>query len=247
VHRRYWIVIGVVGVAVAAAGGAIAAGKLESPKQRSDAIVADAAGRLKVTPAALSDALRKALDDQVDADVAAGRLTQAQGDAIKKRIDSDQVPLVGSPGGGFGFGHGPGFGHPGFGPFGAGLAPAASYLGITAAELQSELAAGKSLAQIATAHGKTAEGLVDALVAAAKAKLDQAVADGHLTSAQEQKILGGLQTFFKSLVNRAWPSASGSGSQNGLRKGFGFGFHRRMPHWSGTPPARHAAFVPMSL
>lgn len=243
--RGYWMVLAIVLTIAAAAGGALAAGKLESPKQRSDAIIADAAGRLKVTPSTLSDALQKALDDQVDADVAAGRLTKAQGEALKKQIDSGQLPLVGASGRGrFGAGPPRGFAHADGAMLGGALAPAARYLGIAPAELQSELSGGKSLAQIATAHGRTADGLVAAMAAAAKARLDKAVADGHLSSAQEQKILGRLQSFFKTLVTRIPPTAGWA--ENGPRKGFGFHFGPR--HQFRTPArTQHAAFVPGSL
>lgn len=86
-RRRYWIALAVVAIAVAAAGSGFAATKLELPHARDNAILKDAAGRLHVTPAALSAALKKATDDQVDAAVAAGRLTKAQGDALRARID----------------------------------------------------------------------------------------------------------------------------------------------------------------
>ena len=52
------------------------------------------------------------------------------------------------------------FGGPSF------LATAASYLGMTEAALRTELATGKSLADIAVAHGKTRDGLIAALVQA---------------------------------------------------------------------------------
>src|SRR4051794_24539276 len=80
--------------------------------------------------------------------------------------------IMGGPGLG-----GPGFGGPGFGgPRGGGggilaadvLTPAADYLGISVSTLQSDLKGGKTLAQEATAKGKTASGLVDAIVAAEK-------------------------------------------------------------------------------
>ena len=60
--------------------------------------------------------------------------------------------------------HGPGFGH---GPGGFDLSTAASYLGLTASELQTQLQSGKTLAQIANAtSGKSADGVIQALVAA---------------------------------------------------------------------------------
>jgi hypothetical protein len=208
-RRRYWIAAGVVAVAIVAAGSAFAATKLESPGARSQAVIKDAAGRLHVTPGALSSALRKALDDQIDAAVAAGRLTKAQGDAMKARIAAGPLPL-----GGFGSAHwgagpplGLGFRHErprilGPGMFGRGVRAVTSYLGLTPAQLRAELATGKSLAQIAKAHGKTAAGLVAALMAETKSRLDRAAAAKHLSAAQEQAILSRLRTVFEGLVHR---------------------------------------------
>src|SRR5205807_2421819 len=109
----------------------------------------------------LSDALKKALADRIDAAVAAGRLTKAEGDALKQRLDSGNFPLFG--------GFRAGFGH--FGFLGD-LSAATGYLGLTEAQLRSQLESGKSLAQVATAQGKSVTGLVDALVNAAKQRLD---------------------------------------------------------------------------
>ncbi len=59
------------------------------------------------------------------------------------------------------------------------LAAAASYLGTSPASLASELRSGKSLAQIAAAHGsgKTASGLVEAIVAERRARLQKVAAN----------------------------------------------------------------------
>jgi hypothetical protein len=59
------------------------------------------------------------------------------------------------------------------------LAAAASYLATSPASLASELRTGKSLAQIAAAHGsaKTASGLVEAIVAERKARLQKSAAN----------------------------------------------------------------------
>jgi DNA-binding phage protein len=63
------------------------------------------------------------------------------------------------------------------GPFGSGnvLATAATYIGITEAELRTELQTGKSLADIAVAHGKTRDGLIAALTADAAKEITTAV------------------------------------------------------------------------
>ncbi len=87
-----------------------------------------------------------------------------------------------------------------------------SYLGITAKQLGVELATGKSLAQIATAHGKTVSGLEQTIESAVKARLDQAVTAGAITAQQEQKVLAGLHSRLDILVGRAHPLAA-------LRKG----------------------------
>lgn len=83
------------------------------------------------------------------------------------------------------------------------LNAAVTYLGVDKATIVSSLKAGQSLAQIATAHGKTADGLVAALVAPAKLKLDAAVAAGRLTSDRETTILSKLQTAVTTIVNKS--------------------------------------------
>jgi hypothetical protein len=95
---------------------------------------------------------------------------------------------------------------------------AATYLGITPSELRSELRGGKTLAQIATAHGKTADGLVDALVAAAKTRLDKAVAAGRLSGAEEQNLLERLRGLVTGVVNGSAPAPPTAGP----RAPFGF-------------------------
>src|SRR5689334_16212497 len=73
-----------------------------------------------------------------------------------------------------------GFGHRGpFGGFGL-FEDAATYLGVTEAQLRTDIDAGKTLADVAKARGKSVSGLVDALVAAQKQRLDAAVAAGRL-------------------------------------------------------------------
>src|SRR5436189_4603468 len=121
----------------------------------------------------MGDALQRDVDDRVDAAVAAGRITKAEGDALKQRIAASDFPLLG------GLHHG--FGHVVF----PAVEAAAGYIGITEALLRTELQGGKSLAQVATAHGKSVDGLVNALVAEAKSTLDAAGPAGRLTKSPE--------------------------------------------------------------
>src|ERR671935_198274 len=160
------------GLAIAGGGAALAADKLSSSDNESQAVINDAAQRLNVTPSALSDALKKALEDRVDAAVAAGRITKAEGDELKQRIESSGFPF---------FGH-PGYGRHVFGPvFMGAIDAAASYLGVTEDALRSELEGGKTLAQVAQEKGKSVEGLIQALFNEAKQRLDAAVSAGELT------------------------------------------------------------------
>jgi len=198
---KHKLVIGAAGVAAIAGGSAaIAASGSSSPSQESQAIINDAAGRLGITPTKLSDALKQALLDRIDAAVAAGRITKAEGDALKQKINSSDFPLIG--GGHRDFGH--------FGFFGK-LDAAAMYLGLTEAQLHSELESGKTLAQIAKDHGKTADGLVNALVGAAKQKLDAAVQAGRLTQAQADQMLNDLRSRVTDLVNGKMPAPPSDG------------------------------------
>lgn len=116
------------------------------------------------------------------------------------------------------------------GMFGAGLRTVTSYLGITPAQLRTGLAAGKSLAQISEDHGKTADGLVAALVSAAKSRLDRAVATKRLDSAREQAILARLRTFLAHFVQHPFPAPAPAPALK-LPHGHGFGFGRRHAHW----------------
>ena len=63
------------------------------------------------------------------------------------------------------------------GPFGSPntLATAATYIGITEADLRTELQTGKTLAEVAVAHGKTRDGLIAALSAEATKQITTAV------------------------------------------------------------------------
>ena len=174
-------------LAVAGGGAAIAASKFQSPSERSKAIVDDAAQQLGIPSAKLSDALKKAFEDQVDAAVTAGRLTQAQADAIKARIEADDFPLFG-PGPGFGFEH-----HMFF--HGEVLSVASDYLGVSESDLRTQLESGKTLAQIANAtSGKSTDGLIQALVDAEKKE--------HPNASESD-----LKELFTNLVNGTFPRA----------------------------------------
>ena len=82
------------------------------------------------------------------------------------------------------------------------LSVAARYIGVTPRALAADLKAGKSLAQVATAHGKTATGLKEALLKPLKAHLDKAVAAKRITPAQAQERLTKIAARLDKLISR---------------------------------------------
>lgn len=188
--RKHKVVVGAAAMLAAAGGGvALAGSQAESPNEESKAIIDDAAKQLGISPSKLSDALKSALGDRVDEAVAAGRITRDEAQALKARIQSDDFPVFG------------GIRHRGhFGPFGS-LEAAGDYLGLTEAQIRTELVSGKSLAQVARERGKSVDGLVDALVTATEERLDAAVSAGRLTRARADEVLAGLRGRIGELVN----------------------------------------------
>jgi hypothetical protein len=235
--KRNLVIVLTALAAAAFAGGALAASKSSSANPRR-AFLDDVAKRLHVTPAQLNAALKGAAADQLQSAVKAGKLSQAQANKLKQRIQNHAGAgplLFGPPRGQAPFGPPRGavpFGAPrGLRPFGlhhalffgphAPAKAAANYLGLTRGQLRKQLASGKSLAQIAKAQGKSTSGLEQAITAAIKARLDKAVANKRLTATQEKKLLSRLSAGIDDLVNATPP--------RGLRAFKGphaFGFHR---------------------
>jgi hypothetical protein len=202
-------------VVLAGTGGAYAAtqsgssGTKPDPATEQKAFLDDLANRLHVSTDQLNSAIKGAAEDRIDAAVAAGSLTKAEGDAAKQRIESATgLPLLGIGPGFVGGPHGPGLGFGGlqfgFGP-GKSLDAAAKFLGLTDAELRTQLSSGKSLADVAKDKGKSVDDLKAAMKSAITSELDQAVKDGKLTDAQRTKIEQNLDAGLDRLVNGKAP------------------------------------------
>jgi hypothetical protein len=212
-------------LAVVGAGGAVAADRL-TPDDERRAVVEDAAKQLGVDPAKLNAALQKALENRIDEAVKAGRLTEAQGKAMKERIEAGDFPLFGVPG----------FGHRGFALHGfRDLGTAAAFLGIDEDALRERLRNGDTLADVAKDKGKSVDALVTAIVAATTKRLDEAVTAGRITKAQRDQIVAGLKKRTTEIVNGDFPAFKGRGGPGfdgpafGPRFG-GPGFGRRPGH-----------------
>ncbi|MEO8743943.1 MAG: hypothetical protein ABI334_05160 [Candidatus Dormiibacterota bacterium] len=136
-------------------------------------------------------AVQKAIGETLAGEVKNGDLTQAQADAIKKKLTSQPpCPLAGSL-------QAPPTAGAKIGAYTQQLLrAAASALGITDAQLKADIAGGMSLSQIAAAQKApvTEAQLRSRLIAKLTPLLDTAVTNKKLTSAQEQAILKQLQT-----------------------------------------------------
>jgi len=130
---------------------------------------------------------------------------------------------------GDGFRRGAGLFGPGFGRRGAvALDPVAKALGITTDELQTDLANGQTIAQIAKSKNVDLGKVIDALVGDASARIDKAVTAGRLTPAQADKLKAALKTEIGNLVNNGFPKGPMMG------RGFGGG-HRDFGGFGGGP------------
>lgn len=158
-------------------------------------------------------AIQKAIGETLADEVKNGKLTQAQADALKQKLASKPPCTLAA-----GLGQKPA-------PAGGALigayrsqllAAAAAALGISQAQLQTDLTSGMSLSQIAAAQNPpvTESQFRTKLIAQLKPLLDAAVTSNKLTSAQEQMILQRLQTgpipFWNNAVRRPKAGASPS-------------------------------------
>ncbi len=221
-RTRKALAAGIAALAVIGGGGAaIAASGDSSSPGRSffDAV----ARHLGISSQKLEVATKAAAVDQVDAALKDGKITQAEADALKQRIESGEYPPFFGPF--LGPRLEPGFGHFHGGPpflFGEKLSTAADYLGLTEAELRTKLSSGQTLAEIAKAQGKSVDGLKQAILAETKTKLDQLVKDGELTQAEADAVYKRFQSNIDDLV------------ENGMLH-----FRFRGEDHLGPPPGRH--------
>jgi ribosome recycling factor len=176
---------------------------------KSLAQVASAHGK---SGADVATALKNAAHQRIDQAVSSGRVTADQANTEKTNIDQRIDNLVNQvmPQGGPGNGRGPaGPGGPG-GPrgFGFGLGAAAQAIGITPQQLQQELP-GKSLAQVASAHGKSGADVATALKNTANQRIDQEVTNGRLTADQANTQKTNIDQRIDNFVNQVMPQRPG--------------------------------------
>ena len=145
--------------------------------------------------------------------VTKGTITQAQSDAIIAALNAARTaqPAPSLPQGAPSVNGGHGFGGLRGGAFAQDQSVILSTLGITAAALQTDRAAGQSLATIA--GSSNIQALINALVAAQTTRINAQVAAGRITQAQGSQMISGLPTRVTAEVN-AVPGKGFAGMRN---------------------------------
>jgi uncharacterized protein YidB (DUF937 family) len=196
-RSRKTLTVAVLALAVAGGGGAaIAAAQGSSSPGQS--FLDSVAKHLGISSQKLEDATMAAAVDQVDAALREGKITKAQADELKARIQSGDFPPFAGPLFGPRFGH---FHRGGPPLFGEKLSAAADYLGLSEAELRTTLNTGQTLAEIAKARGKSVDGLKQAILDEVEKNLDRLVEDGELTQADADEMLARLKSHIDDLVD----------------------------------------------
>ena len=186
-------------LAAAIAAIAVGAGTSGALAAERPSLADQLAARLGVSRDELRAAFRATLAARVDAAVAAGRLTPAQGARLKRRIaNAKGLGLV--------VGRGLVERRRAFvdriEKRARGRGAAATYLGLTRETLVAELRKGTSLAQVARERGRSVDGLVAAMVAPAKERLAKAIENERLTRQRADAILRRLTDRVERLVQR---------------------------------------------
>lgn len=176
---------------------------------------------------AKTDALA-ALETRLADAVANGKITQEQADTILSNAPGRIDEFLAAPAADLGQGMKRGFG----GIAHNVLATVADVLGTDEETLKTQLREGSTIAAIA---GDKTQAVIDALVAEANAKIDQAVADGKITQERADEMKANTVERITNFVNEGGPIGRG-----GHRGGPG----GRMPGFGGMPQGFGGAAVP---
>ena len=141
----------------------------------------------------LADTLQELVDD--------GTITAEQADAVEGAIEEARPERERRGPGGFGHRH--------RGGWPLALEEAAGALGIDTDALREALRDGQSIADIAAEQGVELQTVIDALVAAAEERLDEAVAAGDIDAEQAAERLAALSDRITSFVEEGFPGGFG--------------------------------------
>lgn len=211
--------------------------------------IADIAAAQNVELSVVVDAVVATRQEALTAAVSAGTLTQAQADAQIALLQANLEARFTTAMTGIGE-------HDGFGGRGsAGLNLVATALGIDAAALQTELQAGKTIADIATSQNVELSTVVDAVAAAQQDAFTAAVTSGKLTQAQADAQLELFKANLTQRFSQTWAfGGRGDGPMDGFFGGYdddemgggqaGRGGHNRPGNNAPVPPNGSAPVAP---
>ncbi len=181
----------------------------------------DFASKLGISSDKLKTAESGAASDTIDQMVKDGKITKAQADQIKAKLgDATACQFKGNGGNGNTFNMQKLQQY-----LVAAEAQVAKGLGISSADLTSQLQAGKSLHDIATAHKVSDTQLKTLLNNAIQSELKSAVSAGDLTQAQSDMVTKQLSNnpmFLDKLINGHKGQETGGAQGGGIPSGIGF-------------------------
>ncbi|MBK9178801.1 MAG: hypothetical protein IPM45_04390 [Acidimicrobiales bacterium] len=146
------------------------------------------------------------LDAALDELVADGTLTQEQADAVRGAVRAQAGDLPGPRGW-----------------MVRGVETAAGVLGLEPEQVVERLRGGETLAQIAQAQGVDPQAVIDALVAEANARVDQALAGGRITQERADTLKAAVPERVTRFVNEGRQHHGGRGPGGGTGGGMGGG------------------------
>lgn len=205
-------------IAVAATALGMTEAELVAELQAGKSI-ADVASAKGISVDTVIDALYADLKAHIDAHVAEGKITQEQADAkladAKTRITA-MVNTAGLPAGKGHSGKGGHMGHRGAPKFAT--EDLAKVLGLSLDELNTELKAGKTLAQIAESKNVSIDKVKDQLLADYTAKEQAEVAEGKHTQEEVDAKIAEFETRLDDIVNGVRPmkGTGGRGEHGGM-------------------------------
>ncbi|MBI1882175.1 MAG: hypothetical protein HYR94_28715 [Chloroflexi bacterium] len=158
---------------------------------QADKSIAEVAAEKNVAVDTIVDAVITPRSENLKEQVANGQLTQEQADAMVALMKANLNQQINAKGLGQGFGRGMGNmmdGRRG-GPENSLMATVTEKLGLTQAELATELQAGKSIADVAKEKNVSVGDIAAAILAPRADRLNELVADGQLTQAEVDNYL----------------------------------------------------------
>ena len=156
------------------------------------------AQKLGKSDADVQTAIAQTQQDLIDQAVKSGKISQAVADRLHARLQNGPLPFSPVP-----------YARVAkavrarvvVGVLGHELQAAATFLGLTPAQVRDQLKAGKSLAEIAQAQGKSRDYLKTALVNDVQSQLKQRVDKGQLTQAQADQALNRFKANVDKLID----------------------------------------------